>query len=240
MRFIKIKTRALIPPQDNLYEVLDKIKIIKDGDIVAITSKVLAIHQGRCVKVGTIEKNKLIRQEADAYFWPKKHFSLGKFIFTVKDNTLILSAGIDESNGDGYYILWPKNTNKFLKEIRDYLRTKHKIKNLGIIATDSHVIPMRRGVVGISIGFIGFEPQHNYIGQKDIFGRKFKYTQTNIVDALSAMAVLLMGEGNERTPIVIIRDMRFVKFTDNPTYKKLIIPRHQDIYRPMLKILKQA
>lgn len=239
MKFIKVKTRALIPPKDNLYGVLDKIKNIKDGDVVAITSKVLAIHQGRCVKIGTVDKNKLIKQEADAYFWPKKYFSLGKFIFTIKDNTLIMSAGIDESNANGYYILWPKDTNKLLKEIWNYIKSKHRIKNLGVIATDSHIVPMRRGVVGIAIGFYGFEPQYNYVGQKDIFGRKLKYTKTNIVDALSAMFVLLMGEGRERIPIVILRGAKFVKFTSKATYRKLIMPPKKDIYSPLLKIFKK-
>ena len=46
MQFIPIKTRPLNPPKDDLFEVIDKyLTDIKDGDIVFITSKVVAIHE---------------------------------------------------------------------------------------------------------------------------------------------------------------------------------------------------
>jgi dihydrofolate synthase / folylpolyglutamate synthase len=48
----------------------------------------------------------------------------------MKDNTLIPSAGIDESNANGYYILRPKNIQKMTKEIWQYLKKKCKIKKL--------------------------------------------------------------------------------------------------------------
>jgi F420-0:gamma-glutamyl ligase len=46
MQFIPIKTRPLLPPKDDLFDVLDTyVTGIQDGDIIFITSKILAIHQ---------------------------------------------------------------------------------------------------------------------------------------------------------------------------------------------------
>jgi len=235
MKFIKIKTRALLPPKDDIYPILDLyLPKLHEGDVVLITSKILAIHQGRCLPIGNINKDDLIFRESERYI-PRSKVPHQYVILTVKDYTLIPSSGIDESNANGHYILWPKNTVKLLKEIRAYLKKKNKIKNLALIATDSHTTPLRRGVNGISIGFYGMEPLYDYRGKKDIFGRKLKMTQTNIVDALSSMAVFLMGEGNERIPIVIIRGLGNIKFTAKDTYKKLVIPPSEDIYYPLLK-----
>lgn len=233
MKILPIKTRKFFPPKDDIYDLLRSVRKLQEKDVLVITSKVLAIHQGRCIEISkNMKKLDLIKKEAEYYKLSK--IKQQKFVLTIKNHVLALSAGIDESNSNGYYVLLPKNVNKLLKEIWLYLRRKHKIKNLGLIATDSHTFPMRRGTLGVAIGFYGFEPQKDYRGKKDIFGRKFVFTQTDIVDALAVTAVYKMGEGSERTPLAIIRDID-LKFTNKPTYRKLVMPLKSDIYYPLLK-----
>ena len=239
MKFITVKTRPILPPRDNFYKILDtSLPKLKENDVLLITSKVLAIHQGRCVKMGPeINKDEIIIKEAERYI-PRRQ-SPGGWILTIKEHTLIPAAGIDESNGNGYYILWPKNSTNLAKQICIYLKEKFKLKNLAVIITDSHTTPLRFGVTGISIGFYGLEPAYDYRGKKDVFGRKLKFTKTNIVDAISAMVVLLMGEGKECTPMVILRDADFIKFTNRTTYKKLVVDPEKDIYSPLYKTFKK-
>ena len=240
MEFIKIHTRAMLPPKDDIYKVIDEsVKDIKDGDVLLITSKVLGIHQGRCVKIGDADKDKLVIEEADKVVTSHlKSVPKGYMILTLKDNTLIPSSGIDESNANGYYILWPREVNQQAKEICEYLRKKFSIKKLAVVVTDSHTIPLRRGVMGISIGFHGLNPLKDYRGKPDIFGRPLKFTTSNIVDTLAAMSVLLMGEANEQTPMLIVRGADFVEFTDkeNPDF---LIPMEEDLYAPLLKVFKE-
>lgn len=239
MQILPIKTRALLPPKDNIFPLLNKhLPKLKEGDVLLIASKILAIHQGRCVPVGKVDKLKLIKKEAD-YSLPKHKVAGADIMLTIKDSTLIPSAGIDESNGSGYFILWPTNTNALCKQICQYLKKKHKIKKLAVIATDSRTTPLRWGTTGISTGFYGLKPLRDYRGKKDIFGRKLIYTQSNIVDALSATAVMLMGEGNEKTPMVIVRNADFIKFTNKNNYKKFLISPKKDLYYPLLKIFKK-
>jgi F420-0:gamma-glutamyl ligase len=239
MKFIPIKTRVVLPPRDNIYPILDAyLPKLREGDVLFITSKILAIHQGRCVAIGSgVKKEQLIKQEAERY--AHSHLKSWKNLYlTIKEHTLIANSGIDESNANGYYVLWPRRSTALAKEIRGYLRKKFGIKKLAVIVTDSHIIPMRHGVLGISIGFYGMEPLYDYRGKPDIFGRLLKHTTKNVVDALSTMAVLVMGEGDERTPMVVLRGAKFVAFTDKNTYAKSVVPSEYDLYAPLWRAFK--
>jgi F420-0:gamma-glutamyl ligase len=235
MQFLPIKTRPLLPPKDDLFQIFDTfLPEVQEGDILFITSKVLAIHQGRCVSTSSIEKKKLIEQEADTRI--KTDVVPGKDIYlTMKNNILIPSAGIDESNANGYYILRPEHLPTICEQIYTYLCQKYRLNKLGIIITDSTARPGKWGVVGIGMYAYGIAPVLDKRGTEDIFGRKLEISQINVVDALSAMAVYLMGEGNEGTPIVIGRDIPNVEFTTDIAYETSIIPPEQDLFRPLLK-----
>jgi len=76
-------------------------------------------------------------------------------------------------------------------------------------------------------------------GKKIFFKRTLKVTQVNIVDALSATAVMLMGESDEQTPLLIGRGLNFIKFTNKNKYNDLIIDRNEDMYYPILKNFKK-
>jgi len=234
MEFIKIKTRIVNPPRDEIWDILDTLAL-QDGDIVFITSKVLAIHQGRCIKAKDSDKHKLIEQNS-TYHLPYIHPKGFEFCLTITDNILIPNAGIDESNSNGHYILWPKKADELCAEIRVFLCKKFGTKNVAVIATDSYTTPLRYGVTGITIGFSGIEPLNDVRGQPDIFGREMRVTQVNIIDPLSSMAVLLMGEGSEQTPIVILRGYKQAKFNSDATMEDFKIPPEIDIYKPLLDV----
>lgn len=237
MNFLKVKTRVVTPPKDDIYNVIDEyLPLLEEGDVLLITSKVLGIHQGECIDMRKVkDKDELIKKEADVYI-ERSQCPNELVVLTVKENTLIPSAGIDESNANGYYILWPKETNKMAKEICEYLKKKFAIKKLAVIITDSRTIPLRRGLVGISIGFFGLQPLRDYIGQKDLFGRELKISKSNVVDSLAAMGVLLMGEGAEQTPMVIVKGADFIEFTEEEKFDDLLIPIEEDIYEPLLRV----
>lgn len=239
MRFIPVRTRPILPPKDGIYPILDdSLPKLREGDVVFITSKILAIHQGRCVKIRPgITKGALIKKEAERY--AHSHLKSWKDLYiTIKGHTLIANAGIDESNANGYYILWPRRPSALAKEIRAYLKKKYKIKDLAVVVTDSHIVPLRHGTMGISIGFYGMEPLYDYRGMPDIFGRLLRHTTKNIIDGLSSMAVLLMGEGSERTPIMILRGAKFIVFTDKETYRRSVVDPKNDLYAPLWKEFK--
>lgn len=236
LEFIPVQTRVVKPPKDEIWDIIDSLEI-KDGDIVFVTSKILGIHQGRCVK--GIDKKTLIEQEASRYL-PYKHHAGFMVNLTVANNILIPSAGIDESNADGHYILWPKNVDKLCREIRTRLMKKHKVKNLGVVSTDSHTTPLRWGVTGITTGLAGVEPLRDIRGVADIFGRKMGVTQVNTIDALTGAAVLCMGEAAEQTPVVILRGFDGVKFSNSASMENFLIAPEDDLYSPLIEVMEKT
>lgn len=224
-----------------LFEVIDKyIKEIEDESILVITSKIISICEGRVIAVGEIDKDKLIQEEAE-WFLPRAS-SKHNMSLTIKDSLILPSSGIDESNAGGYYVLWPRDPQETANEIRTYLKNKFDLKNFGVIITDSKTVPLRWGTTGVAIASSGFQALRNYIGSKDIFGRKMEVSRANIADGLAAAAVVIMGEGREQTPFALISDIPLIKFQDrNPTRKELAalkISIEEDIYAPIIKSVK--
>lgn len=152
--FTTVKTRIVHPPQDDIKDILDSLTI-QDGDIIFITSKILGIAEGRTVKINSIAKETLIEQESERYLPYVNKGGDFHVNLTITQNVLIPAAGIDESNADGYYVMWPKHPDASCRQIRNYLMTKHHLTRLGVVATDSHTTPLRWGVTGIAIGLAG-------------------------------------------------------------------------------------
>lgn len=237
-----IKTRAFLPPKDDLFSLIKEGFMglnLKEKSIIVITSKIVAIGQGRCVKIEKgVSKDDLIKKEADFYI-DRKEIPKGYVILSIKDGILIPTAGIDESNANGYYILWPEKPFEAAKKIYDFIKERYSLKQFGVLITDSHCTPTRNGIEGFGLAFRGFYPLRDYRGQKDIFGRKLKMSQTNIVDSLAAAAVFVMGEGKEQTPLAIIEDAGEIKFGEFKNTEKIMkININKDIYSPLLKSVK--
>ena len=241
MKVTTYKTKKVVL-KDKLFEILDKSLLeLKEEDVVVITSKIVAICQGRIVKNnGKITKLDLVKKEADFYL-PEEYVNYGVYM-TIKDSMVVASAGIDESNGGGYFILWPENLQETTNEIWRYLRKKNQLKELGIVISDSKIIPMRRGTSGVGLSWCGFEPLRNYIEKPDIFGHNLRVTKANIVDGIAASAVLNMGEGREQTPIAVVSEISNIKFVERtPTKEELnemSIKPKDDVYGKIFSSVK--
>lgn len=232
MEFIPVKTRILQPPQDDLLAVLDEsLPELQEKDAVLITSKVVAIHEGRCVPIEGTDKEALVEQEAD-YLIDRSYY---KFPLSIKYNTFIASGGIDESNSAGYYTLLPEDAFLSAKTIWEYLREKHQLQELGVIITDSHLSPLRFGCLGVSIAFWGIEPVEFHQGKPDLFGREIHVSSSNMIDALAAGAALVMGEVAECQPVVIARDVPDLRFTELDRRHSFLIEPQNDMFRVLFE-----
>ncbi|MBI3576613.1 coenzyme F420-0:L-glutamate ligase [Candidatus Gottesmanbacteria bacterium] len=242
MNITSIKTKKIVVG-DTLEKIINTyVTAVDEGDILVITSKIVSICEGRVVKNdGTVDKQKLIEQEADYYFGNNltKRYGITLTIKLEPVSTLIASAGIDESNGNGYFILWPKDPFGTADTLWQTLKKKFKLKNLGILIVDSNIVPLRWGTRGLAIAWCGFEELKNYIGTADLFGRKLRVTKQNIADDLASAANLVMGEGAEQTPLAVISDVPNLTFFSRPPTNEEIdsmkISIQDDIYAPLLE-----
>ncbi|MGA2967956.1 MAG: coenzyme F420-0:L-glutamate ligase [Candidatus Levyibacteriota bacterium] len=233
MKVTVYKTKKIVPG-DKLFAVLDEyLPKLKEKDLVVVTSKIISICQGRIVKNdGQISKRDLMIKEADSYL-PEEYVAYGIYM-TIKNNMVVASAGIDESNGGGYFILWPQDLQQETNRLWQYLKKKNKLKNLGIVVSDSKIIPMRKGTSGVGLAWCGFEPLRNYIGKPDIFGHNLRVTKGNIVDGLAAAAVVNMGEGKEQTPLAVVSEIANINFVNRTPsaeeVKEMSISPEDDVY----------
>jgi putative folate metabolism gamma-glutamate ligase len=237
MKVEAIRTKTIRAGALSLEALLDEvISSLEDGSVVAITSKIVSLCENNVLPLDNIGYDDLVRREADAHL--PKELSKYKHHFTIKNHTLIAGAGIDESNGDGHYILWPADSQKTANAAREYLQKKFSLTNVGIVITDSTCHPLRLGTSGICLAHSGFAALRDYIGKPDLFGRPFGVTQANIATGLSAAAVLTMGEGAESTPIAIITNANFIDFQNrDPSPKELELlnfDRDEDLFAPFL------
>src|SRR3989344_3515489 len=135
MHLTAYKLRTLTPPRDDLRAPVRGARMrLHEGDIVAISSKVVSIGEGRCVPLDEADKLALTKREADYYLLPAK--SKWRRIFTIAGGALLGSAGLDESNANGHYVLYPENPYKSARALRAWLKREHGLKTLGVIITD--------------------------------------------------------------------------------------------------------
>lgn len=229
---------SLIPRQTQIFQPGDSLSAFviealaaeppRDGQILAVTTKIVSLAENRLVARDSIDKKALIEREADQILAELAH----NCTLTLKHGLMMISAGIDESNSPtGDYILYPEDPWASARQLRAELCAHFGLKNFGILLTDSHTIPLRRGVVGISLAHAGFRGTRDCIGEKDVFGRELKFTHQDIADALAAAAVLVMGEGGERRPLVMIEgaDAEFLQGEDD---SPLRMAPEEDLYYP--------
>ncbi len=223
-----IKTRIFKAHENLAQFITDHIKKLPDRSVLIVTSKIVALSEGRVLNNTPQIKQRAILEESQwatrtKYAW-----------LTIKDGMFMAAAGIDESNGNGKLILLPKDSYKSAQSLRKKLMVHYRIKHLGVVITDSRTAPMRVGVTGVALGYAGFKGTRDYRGQVDIFGRKFHVSQTNIPDALAVAAVLVMGEGSEQKPLAVILGV-LLNFRSRIKRKELLIPIRDDMYKPLFK-----
>lgn len=237
MNVTAIKTPIVKPGDVLMQTILTCLPELQEKQVVVITSKIIALCQNRVVPKDSIDKEDLIKNEADLYL--PESLSSYNFHFSIKNNTLVAAAGIDESNGKDIFILWPSDIQKTANQVRAELMQKYNLSQLGVIISDSVSQPLRRGTTGITLGYSGFRALNDYQTKHDLFNQEIKVTQSNVAGGLTAAAVVAMGEGSEQTPICIISDMPFVEFvSDNPSADELTeyyTSLDDDLFAPFLK-----
>ena len=232
MQIKPIKTEIFKENEEIIPFILKYVKKIEENSILVISSKIVALSEGRVILNLNIKaKERLIKKESELAIKTKLVW------FTIKDGMVMASAGIDESNVNGICILLPKNSFDSAELILKKLKKIFKVKKLGIIISDSGILPLRAGVIGVALGYAGFQGVRDYRGTNDIFGRNLKFSRTDVADSLATGATLCMGEGAERQPLAVITDAPVI-FKQKTDRKELIISKREDIYAPFFENLK--
>jgi len=250
---IPIRTRLIKPGDDIvdvIFESLEEQRIdIEEGDVFVISEKAISTSIGRLVKLEDVNPSpkamelakefgmdprfiELVVQEADEIWGAIAKYN---FVLTIKDGISIANAGIDKSNAPpGYVVLMPKEPMKTAFEIKKKIEARVN-KRVAVIISDSRTQPLRRGNVGIAYGIAGMEPIEDLRGKPDLFGKVLRSTWRGIADEITNAAQLVMGESDERIPVVIVRGARYTP-RDTPLENgPMIMPPERCIYMNILK-----
>ncbi|PMB74264.1 coenzyme F420-0:L-glutamate ligase [Candidatus Bathyarchaeota archaeon] len=203
---------------DTILRAMEKQGLIFDnGDILALTSKIIAYAENRIVKLDEVKPSEdaeklarkfaitsqlaeLIMREAEEIYG-----GVEKAVLTLKNGVLTSNAGIDNKNApEGAVVLWPKNPEKWAKSIREEIMRRTG-KKVAVLIVDSGLRPLRLGTTGLALATAGFKPTRDCRGERDIFGKKLTITLHGVADDLASIAHLLMGESSEKIPAVLIK-----------------------------------
>jgi coenzyme F420-0:L-glutamate ligase/coenzyme F420-1:gamma-L-glutamate ligase len=222
MRLYAIRTR-IVKPGDELVElILESLRTqnlqLEDGDVLALTSKIVAYSEGRLVRLSDVKPSREAKKLGKKYSLKPEFAELilreseriyggvEKAVLTFKNGVMTPNAGIDNKNTPGdYAVLWPRDPERSVKEFMDEIKQKSG-KNVSVLIVDSGLVPLRKGTNGFALAVAGFKPIKDDIGKKDLFGKPIMITRQAVGDDLASAAHLLMGEATERTPVVLIKD----------------------------------
>ncbi|NWF96855.1 MAG: coenzyme F420-0:L-glutamate ligase [Candidatus Thorarchaeota archaeon] len=246
MLVIPIRTRIITPEDDILDVLVDALTAsgeqLRDRDILVIAETPLGTTEGTIVKLSDVQVSpeanrlagkyelipavaELVLREADEILGGIPHVLL-----TIKNNTLMANAGVDKSNSPpGTATLLPRDPKASAARIREQVRVRYG-KDIAVMIIDSRTQPLRLGNIGMALGVAGFRPVADDRGRKDLFGNVLRITRRGVADNLASAATALMGESDEATPAVIIRDAP-VEFVDQAfDYSEMWISPRECMY----------
>ncbi|MDB9813304.1 coenzyme F420-0:L-glutamate ligase [Gammaproteobacteria bacterium] len=250
INLIALKDFPLIQPGDDLAELIisqltHQNISLEDGDILTIAQKVVSKSENRYLDISTLIptkeaislSNKIDKdpQFVQAILNESKQVvrhRMGVLIVEHKLGFIHANAGIDRSNIDqslNQVLLLPKNPDLSAKKLCSTI-SNHFSKKIALIITDTMGRPFRNGIVGFSIGSSNIESVVDERGKQDIYGNILKVTQIAVADELAGAASLLMGQADQKKPIVLIRGYKFNVSTSS-NGKDLIRSEEEDLFR---------
>jgi len=170
---------------------------LADGDIVVVTSKVVAKAEGQ-VRAST--------REAELPGETRRVVAR-RGPTTIVRNRLGLTmaaAGIDASNvAPGHVVLLPVDPDASARALRAAIAERAAV-NVGVIVTDTAGRAWREGQTDIAIGAAGVLVTESFVGQVDEYGNSLVVTAPAVADEIAGLAELATGKLGAR-PFALVR-----------------------------------
>jgi len=228
-----------------LIECIDAAGLeLADGDVVAVAQKIVSKAENRLVDLNDVEPSP---QALALAYAGGKDPRLAELILresnrVVRDTPTVIivehrsgivlaNAGIDRSNvvgDDDTVLLLPEDADVSAANLKKRL-DEHFDVSIGVLITDSVGRPWRLGTTGIAIGCAGIEAMNDLRGDRDRFGRVLQVAEVATADCLAGAAGLLMGEGAEGVPVVIVRGAG--AGTADQTARDILRPADEDLFQ---------
>jgi len=218
----------------------------RKDDVIVIAQKVVSKAEGRGVDLATVKPSaRAVELAKEVQKDPRLvELILSESVRVVRSrpNVLIVehrlgfvmaNAGVDQSNvaspdGPQYALLLPLDPDGSAQKLQARLSALHGVP-LAVVITDSFGRAWRRGTAGVAIGAAGLPALLDLRGNPDLFGRALQVSISGFADEIAAAASLVMGQGNEAQPVVLMRGLTW-NAAANPA-SELVRPAAEDMFR---------
>lgn len=207
---------------------------LRDGDIVAVASKVVALGEGAIVTPAqtapldpgttttvedprrTLARTQAARIVADA---PQA------LVVATSHGFVCANAGIDASNIEAGLLLLPADPDASAARLRAHLRTTHDV-DVAVVVTDTFGRPWRMGQTDVALGVAGMTPLRDERGSLDLHGRRLDVTVAAIADEVASAADLVRTKASA-VPFVVLRGL---DLAGSGSGAELVRPLDQDLF----------
>ncbi len=211
------------------------------GDVLVVAQKVVSKAEGRIVDLATVTPSPRARALADEAQKDPRLVEVilsestrvvrarpGLLIVQHRLGFVMANAGVDRSNvapqdGAERVLLLPRDPDASAAAL-------HARLGLPVVINDSFGRAWRRGTVGVALGAAGLPALLDLRGRPDLFGRTLEVSITGFADEIAAAASLLMGQGAEAQPAVLLRGLGWGGAPPSPA-AELVRPAAEDLFR---------
>ncbi len=194
--------------------------VTRPGDVLVVAQKVVSKAEGRMVDLASVTPSPRAIALAEEVQKDPRLVELilsesvrvvrarpGLLIVEHRLGFVMANAGVDRSNvappQDGTeerVLLLPCDPDASAEALRARL-------GVPVVINDSFGRAWRRGTVGVAIGAAGLPALLDLRGRPDLFGRRLEVSITGFADEIAAAASLVMGQGAEARPVVLVRGL---------------------------------
>jgi len=247
LELIALSDMPLVAAGDDLAELIaDALQRsdtqLDDHDVLVVAQKIVSKAEGRLVDLATVVPSEQARRRARQTGKDPRlvELILRESVRVVRqtdsliitENTIgivMANSGVDQSNIEaGHALLLPEDPDRSAVTLRQQLMQRLS-KTVGVVIADSMGRAWRKGIVGHAIGVAGVQALVDLRTSLDLFGRALRVTQIGLADEIAAAATVVMGQGGEGRPVVLVRG--FGGFDQPTNARELVRDKDSDLFR---------
>jgi coenzyme F420-0:L-glutamate ligase/coenzyme F420-1:gamma-L-glutamate ligase len=207
----------------------DAVGTLAEGDIVAVTSKIVSKAEGRQMRAD--DREAAITAETVRVVATREHAHGVTRIVENRLGLVMAAAGVDSSNApEGIVLLLPEDPDATARVLCAALRDRFGVA-IGVVITDTLGRTWRQGQTDVAIGAAGVTVLDDLRGTADASGRELTVTAAASADEIAGAVDLVKGKVSRR-PVAVVSGLgRLVASLDEPGAHSLVRPPNEDMFR---------
>lgn len=197
---------------------------LRDGDVLLVTSKVVAKAEGQ---VRAVDRDTAVADETVRVVARRG----GTRVVENHLGLVMAAGGVDASNvAPGHVVVLPRDPDASARRLREALHARRGV-DVAVVVTDTVGRAWRHGQTDLAIGAAGIDPV-DAVPATDPYGNPLVVTAPAVVDELAGLAELVTGKTGGR-PFSLVRGLagRLRPPGDHgPGARVLVRPREMDMF----------